>query len=653
MVRVCVVGCLHGELDKVYEDIANVDREQSTRTELVLCCGDFQSLRNPADLHSMSVPPKFYRMGDFYRYYSEEVTAPVPTVFVGGNHEASCYLQELPYGGWVAPNIWYMGYAGVVQFAGLRIAGLSGIYKQHDYPMGHFERSPYSEATKRSVYHLRSIEVFRLGQLARRVDIVLSHDWPRGIYNYGETKELLQRKRHFREEVDANTLGSPPGEQLLCRLRPRYWFSAHLHCKFAAVVAHSDPQREVTRFLALDKCLPSRDYLQFLDIDPDPDFATYSADGLVCGPHEEAPLIVSLPSSTSEDSTDPPEPPSLCLDPEWLCVLRATNDLMSLSQIPSILPGQDGKPTRSYVASTEDLQQLWEPFAGTFSIPENFERTAPAYKPTDVNLLTTSANKMNNRSRQSGGGPNLAQLAEEGARKQQLFSNPQTELLCAMLELVNPNALLLGRDSYNLADLANRMHPGDEEEEEEGDDACEEDLVRPPAKSPPPTAAAGDEDEGARSETAENSGEDQEGSEVDAPTFVTSPDTSLFFSAVGEETTEEYDPTDPSPRKRSRPSDSFDVHAEYENPEEIDLNDLVESEEGEEDEAEDDQRSVDAGDADHVADLRHEITGVNASGTGKNDVVEVTYHPRPVLQSTEAVITVDTAGPESENAYQP
>jgi hypothetical protein len=32
---------------------------------------------------------------------------------VGGNHEASNYLQELPYGGWVAPNIYYLGYAGL------------------------------------------------------------------------------------------------------------------------------------------------------------------------------------------------------------------------------------------------------------------------------------------------------------------------------------------------------------------------------------------------------------------------------------------------------------------------------------------------------------------------------------------------------------
>jgi hypothetical protein len=31
---------------------------------------------------------------------------------VGGNHEASNYLRELFYGGWAAPNIYFLGFAG-------------------------------------------------------------------------------------------------------------------------------------------------------------------------------------------------------------------------------------------------------------------------------------------------------------------------------------------------------------------------------------------------------------------------------------------------------------------------------------------------------------------------------------------------------------
>ena len=42
-------------------------------------------------------------MADFHEYYSGKRKAPVLTIFIGGNHECSSYLQELKYGGWVAP----------------------------------------------------------------------------------------------------------------------------------------------------------------------------------------------------------------------------------------------------------------------------------------------------------------------------------------------------------------------------------------------------------------------------------------------------------------------------------------------------------------------------------------------------------------------
>ena len=64
--------------------------------------------------------------------------APVLTIFIGGNHEASNVLQSLYYGGWVAPNIYFLGYAGVVQFGGLRIGGLSGIYHNRHYRVGQY-----------------------------------------------------------------------------------------------------------------------------------------------------------------------------------------------------------------------------------------------------------------------------------------------------------------------------------------------------------------------------------------------------------------------------------------------------------------------------------------------------------------------------------
>lgn len=53
-------------------------------------------------------------MGDFHKYYTGQLTAPFLTIFIGGNHEASVLLRELYYGGWVAPNIFYMGASTVL-----------------------------------------------------------------------------------------------------------------------------------------------------------------------------------------------------------------------------------------------------------------------------------------------------------------------------------------------------------------------------------------------------------------------------------------------------------------------------------------------------------------------------------------------------------
>ena len=42
---------------------------------------------------------KFKEIGSFWKYYSGQEKAPLLTIFIGGNHEASNFLQELPYGG--------------------------------------------------------------------------------------------------------------------------------------------------------------------------------------------------------------------------------------------------------------------------------------------------------------------------------------------------------------------------------------------------------------------------------------------------------------------------------------------------------------------------------------------------------------------------
>lgn len=76
-------------------------------------------------------------------------------------------------------------------------------------------------------------------QSDRPMDIMLSHDWPAGIWDYGHRDRLLRTKPYFREDMQSGKLGNPPLMHLLMSIKPRFWFSAHLHVKFGATVQHA------------------------------------------------------------------------------------------------------------------------------------------------------------------------------------------------------------------------------------------------------------------------------------------------------------------------------------------------------------------------------------------------------------------------------
>ncbi|TYI38059.1 hypothetical protein ES332_A02G000500v1 [Gossypium tomentosum] len=194
--KIAVEGCMHGDLDKVYDTIKYIENTRNIKIDL-LCCGDFQAVRNEKDMDSLNVPPKYREMKSVWKYCSGQEVAPVPTIFIGGNHEASNYLWEFYYGGWAAPNIYFLGFAGVVKFGNIRIGGLSGIYNVRNCCLGHHERPSYNDNTIRSVYHVREYDVHKLMQLEELIDIFLSLDWPLSITDYGNWQQLVRYKKHF------------------------------------------------------------------------------------------------------------------------------------------------------------------------------------------------------------------------------------------------------------------------------------------------------------------------------------------------------------------------------------------------------------------------------------------------------------------------
>lgn len=228
------------------------------------------------------------------RYWKGEKIPKCLTLFVGGNHEAPGHLREMYFGGYAAKDIFYLGNSGVFHVGGLRIVGVSGIYKGHDYDKPIFEAPPYTEQTKRSAYHVRRFDIEKLMLISGPVDVVVSHDWPCGITNFGDTETLLRvkdRTGQLRQEIETNSLGNPHTMRLLKKLKPRYWFSGHMHVKYAALYEHEDGS--VTRFLALDKCIPRRPFLQ----------------------------MVKSEVNVVKTGT-------VCLDPEWLAILKVNNECM-------------------------------------------------------------------------------------------------------------------------------------------------------------------------------------------------------------------------------------------------------------------------------------------------------------------------------------
>lgn len=199
-----------------------------------------QAVRNKYDLNVTAMPPKYRQMADFHEYYSGSRHAPYLTIFIGGNHEASNHLFELYYGGWVAPNIYYMGAANILRLGPLRIAGISGIWKGYDYRKPHFERVPYNESESVSIFHVRELDVRKILSVRTQVDVGLSHDWPQGVEWKGDYKWLFQMKDRFEADANSGKLGSVAARQCLDRLRPSHWFSAHLHIKYPAVVQHGE-----------------------------------------------------------------------------------------------------------------------------------------------------------------------------------------------------------------------------------------------------------------------------------------------------------------------------------------------------------------------------------------------------------------------------
>ena len=282
MPKIFVTGCLHGSWDLLLDTVEEKIRN-GNQIDLILVSGDCQTFRVEEDMKSFSAPLKYHIMGSFQKIASGERKVPCLTIIIGGNHEAADLLFQLPFGGFIAPNVYYAGRAAQLMFGDISITAISGIYYAQDYFKPVNEAFPLrSVGDVHTNYHIRAFTDFQLFGLTQ-TQIMMSHDWPSTIPTKYATPFFKSRRKDLVESDQKGTFGLPNGIPLIEKLKPVSYFAAHHHFTMDVQI------NETTHFYALPK--PTRyDWYMIADVEG------------TAGP--------------------------LKISGEWISILQATNDLI-------------------------------------------------------------------------------------------------------------------------------------------------------------------------------------------------------------------------------------------------------------------------------------------------------------------------------------
>lgn len=238
---VAALGDIHGRFHRVEAWLDALEQARRRRVSLVLAVGDVEAFRR-ADDHrrkaaKRTMPAEFAEYADGVRRVKR------PLYFIGGNNEDFDALHDLQDGGELAPGVTYLGRSGLRELGGLRVAYLSGIHAPRfiDQPL----KRPSTQDTLKQAGYFRAAEVERV-MSARDVDVMLVHEWPRGI---------VQRARELNpappRPLPSYWIGNPVTRRLVDTVQPKWLLCGHSHKAFAVVL--DEPGRVPTRIACLDQ----------------------------------------------------------------------------------------------------------------------------------------------------------------------------------------------------------------------------------------------------------------------------------------------------------------------------------------------------------------------------------------------------------------
>jgi Icc-related predicted phosphoesterase len=237
------VGDIHGRFRRVEAWLDALAEARGRPVDMVLAVGDVEAFRH-ADDHrrkaaKRAMPAEFAEYADGVREMKR------PLYFIGGNNEDFEALHDSPDGLQLAPNVHYLGRAGLKELHGLRVGYLSGIHAPRFYeqPL----KRPRSLDTAKQAGYFRAPEVEKVAAL-RDMDLLLVHEWPRGLPQRAQEREVPPPGR----TLPSYWIGNPITRRLVETVHPRWVLCGHSHRAFAVTLG-GNTARPPTRVACLDQ----------------------------------------------------------------------------------------------------------------------------------------------------------------------------------------------------------------------------------------------------------------------------------------------------------------------------------------------------------------------------------------------------------------
>nr|XP_020468951.1 CWF19-like protein 1 isoform X2 [Monopterus albus] len=285
--RVLACGDVEGRLNALFSRVQAIQKKTG-QFDLLLCVGEFFGTTPEAE-------------AEWQEYKTREKKAPIHTFILGAASQET--LKNFPSidGCELAENITYLGRRGVFTgVSGLQIVYVSGREALQEPAPAHCFTSKDLSAL---VAPLTSSSKFR------GVDILLTSQWPRGVWHYANNPE-----------VNTKLCGSSSVASLAEKLRPRYHFAAlegahYERLPYRNHVVLQENAQHVSRFIALAPVNnpAKKKYLYAFNIIPmkvmDPSELVKQPQDVTENPYRRSTKDTTDTQKTGLNTTEEEEPP--------------------------------------------------------------------------------------------------------------------------------------------------------------------------------------------------------------------------------------------------------------------------------------------------------------------------------------------------------